>query len=496
MHLARAVGNLDDQLLRSYESQMSCRKDSNEIKLVDMKTLQAFVEQVTAAGIGAKELDGFFFSYKIPQISKEFDLIKVWENKVLNIELKSESVSDDKIKRQLQQNGYYLSHLSRPIILITYIQSENKFFSLKDNHLISIEFKDVIEELRKHEGFSRDGIEMLFTPSMFLVSPINTPQKFLEGNYFLTQQQEEFRNIIISKIASKESNLILSIIGAAGTGKTLLLYDLAKNCGRFGKVCVIHCGNLSAGHIALNELSSEFQVFPVKEVGKTDFSEYDVIIIDEAHRIYTEQMRILMDIVKSQNKVCILGSDSEQTLSKSEEERGIGISLKNVEDSRKFTLSEKIRTNKNMANFIKKMFALRVTISNTDFEKIKVIFANNYEEGAKEIEYLQQEGFYFISHTMSSYKKHKLDIFESLGSNTHSIIGQEFDDVAVVIDQNFYYDENGYLQAENHPCPDYLFRKLLFQEVTRVREKLAIVVINNKLVYQTLVSIICGNYMP
>ena len=63
-------------------------------------------------------LDGFYFSYTIEHISKEFDLLKLSADAgcVLNIELKSEAVEEERIRKQLEQNRYYLSHISRTIL--------------------------------------------------------------------------------------------------------------------------------------------------------------------------------------------------------------------------------------------------------------------------------------------------------------------------------------------------------------------------------------------
>ena len=60
-------------------------------------------------------LDGFFFSYVIEHIGKEFDLLKVSEDGgcILNIELKSEKVEEERIKKQLDQNRYFLSHIAQ-----------------------------------------------------------------------------------------------------------------------------------------------------------------------------------------------------------------------------------------------------------------------------------------------------------------------------------------------------------------------------------------------
>ena len=58
------------------------------------------------------------------------------------------------------------------------------------------------------------------------------------------------------------------------------------------------------------------------------------------------------------------------------------------------------------------------------------------------------------------------------------LAGCEFDNVALSLDERFYYDEEGRLKAK--PLIS-LF--MLYQAVTRVRRKLCIVVINNASVF-------------
>ena len=45
------------------------------------------------------------------------------------------------------------------------------------------------------------------------------------------------------------------------------------------------------------------------------------------------------------------------------------------------------------------------------------------------------------------------------------------------MDDSFYYDENGVLQGVPHPNPDYLYPNLFYQGITRVREKIALVIV-------------------
>lgn len=99
----------------------------------------------------------------------------------------------------------------------------------------------------------------------------------------------------------------------------------------------------------------------------------------------------------------------------------------------------------------------------------------------------QDRGYQFINHTPSLYFNARLNNFDTTFV-AHSVIGQEFDNVIVTMDDNFYY-EKGELRSGKHPNWNYLYHKMLFQEITRVREKLAIVVIGNPDVFMHLLEI-------
>ena len=58
-------------------------------------------------------VENFIYSYEIDHLNKEFDLIRIFENSVVNIEIKSENVSNEKIIKQLKRNKHYLSLLQK-----------------------------------------------------------------------------------------------------------------------------------------------------------------------------------------------------------------------------------------------------------------------------------------------------------------------------------------------------------------------------------------------
>ena len=51
----------------------------------------------------------FFYSFQIPRLGKEFDLLQIREDQIVNVELKSGAVSDEALRKQLIQNRYYLA---------------------------------------------------------------------------------------------------------------------------------------------------------------------------------------------------------------------------------------------------------------------------------------------------------------------------------------------------------------------------------------------------
>ena len=101
---------------------------------------------------------------------------------------------------------------------------------------------------------------------------------------------------------------------------------------------------------------------------------------------------------------------------------------------------------------------------------------------------LSNRGYQFISYTPSRIKVNEIDNLAGY-INTHHVIGQEFDNVIFSMDNNFRYDEEGKLQGNIHPNPDYIFYKLWFQGVSRAREKLCLLIIGNEELFNEILKI-------
>ena len=124
-----------------------------------------------------------------------------------------------------------------------------------------------------------------------------------------------------------------------------------------------------------------------------------------------------------------------------------------------------------------------------DYSSVELNYANTTQEAQSMLKYYQDKGYIFINYSKSNYEKSPYSAYAE-DFDTHHVIGQEFDNVVMLMDSSFYYDEDGVLQGVPHPNPNYLYPKLFYQGITRVREKLAIIVVNAPELFGKVVSIV------
>lgn len=491
--------NRDLKICSEYENISSGRNKKLKIKDHEYKSLCKMVNELEKNQMGLADMDGFYFSFCISQISKEFDLLKIKkDNMVLNIELKSEMVEKERIKEQLLENQYYLKHIARDIKSFTYVANKNQFFMFYDRTLEECDISEVVSALRNFEEYDED-ISDLFNAKDFLISPLNNPQEFLNAQYFLTDAQKEIKKDIILDARKESHNKFWGITGKAGTGKTLLLYDLARNLSQIGAVCIIHCGIFCEGHYYLKNKIANLNIIEAKELSLVEsnveevirkIKSYKFILVDETQRIYDVSFRLICKAILQSDSIGIFSYDSFQTLAKTEENAKIVEKVRELESFQEKKLTTKIRTNKEMAAFIEKLLNLKVsTDKRFKYEKIDVLYANSIEEGKRIIHYYRyNKGYTFIEYTKSNYCRSNLDLYHG-NTNTHRAIGQEYDNVIIIMDDNFMYSDEGRLMAREHPNSNYLFYKLFFQGVSRARERLCIVVVENPELFRKILGV-------
>ena len=343
--------NQNIEQLQKLEHQLSGRDYFLKIREWELESMKALTAELETCMEDVYALR-FFYSFQIPRLGKEFDLLQIKEDQIVNIELKSGVVSDEAICRQLLQNRYYLSVLGRTIHSYTYISSQNRLVRLTNHdHIAEADWDELCRALKRKSPDYDGNIEELFRAELYLISPLREPERFLQKEYFLTAQQRDIERQILKGIRAKHSDYYW-FSGLPGTGKTLLLYDLAMKLSVRQRVCMIHCGEsgedwrilhkrlrridfLSDRQLSLQAAKQTMtENVCAEEAFDTFLKPYSAILVDEAHLLSVEQLKILEEC-KKQIPI-IFSSDTEDMISPEELDREIPQRLAGLPDVQSF----------------------------------------------------------------------------------------------------------------------------------------------------------------
>jgi hypothetical protein len=453
----------------------------SNMKPREIDTLEKLIENLSELNLPIDSFSDFVVGYEVPQMSKEFDLIKVSKDFVVDIELKYERPKGDKLKKQQDENSHYLrvAFPEKTIVVVTYIAAEDLF--VRGEKVIE---KSTIGDLIKIPGVYENFSDR-FNPKKFLVSPYNDVKKFVNGEYLLTNQQQEVQNSILGYFQSTKGGF-MAVKGEAGTGKTLLalrIMQLMFNADNLS-VCYVFPGHLNNGLIQL-----ENHGFPVMgtqtfikdfEKIKVEVKPGDVFIFEEAQRLRTNVTQKIDELVQLGANILVFYDPLQQ------------LSIYEVRDDtlnwigdhaiEKRTLTTKIRTNREIATFVGHFFDLSKRWDYTANNAVDFEFAESIDEAKLFIESLELKGAKYINLTPTKYGAVlPSDSMKIEGSETaHSVLGQEFDHVCVIVDQSYGYDESGKLMVRGYPSSTpYNPLNMLRQNMTRARYKLTVVFVES-----------------
>lgn len=470
--------------LKRFERQMSGRGNFITIKEWEVAGLKAVTNHLLEHFDRVGELC-FYYSFQIPKLGKEFDLLRISEDSVINIELKSGNVSDERIKHQLEQNRYYLGVLGKNIRSYTYVSDCDRLVRLTSgDNLIEASWENLFEDMEKQRECISTDIEDLFKEEKYLISPLTDPDRFLRRDYFLTSQQRDIENKIIKKI-SESDMCFQGFSGLPGTGKTLLLYDIAMRLSLRQKVAVLHYGSFPDEMRRLDERLKRIDFFHCVDEELPDLTDYSVICVDEGHRITYGAIDKIREISQKDKMPVIFSYDREDAFSEQERPLDAVPGIESLPGFIKYSLTNRIRTNNELASFIKRMMR-KEGDSRRKYPSVKLVFANDeFEAKAFLDDYLSNDYIYIRGNESLT------ELFLEKQIDSKIATCKEFERVVMVMNDCLFYDEKGYLRSD---CKDHVSKvRELFHGCCRAKEGLALVVIKNKEVFSYLLEVVQGS---
>ena len=183
-------------------------------------------------------------------------------------------------------------------------------------------------------------------------------------------------------------------------------------------------------------------------------------------------------------------------ISPEELDREISQRLAGLPDVQSFHLTNRIRTNAELSSFIQNMMDLSRRKGQSSYPNIEVVYANDDTEAACLLQGYARRGYrYKTIDAQTNDRKTKL---------ANSAV-RDVNCLVVVLDERYYYDEDGYLRAEKicedsyettcaTTCRDKKDQKsdvrILFHQLNQTKEKLAIVIKDNPPVYDTILNLL------
>lgn len=466
------------------------RNQLEEIKEVEKEGIMKLVQEIHLYDNSVSYFDGFYLNYKIKQINPEFDLLKYTKEGILNIELKSKA-DETKVLNQQIKNHFYLKAVSQELDIITYVSNENTFYKydVNNNLTFKIDTKEVVDILAKYKSIESTHLDDIFKPTNYLISPFNDTERFLEHKYILTQHQQ---NIVNDLITLRDDYIVE---GKAGTGKSLVLYDAAKRLIKSKKnTIIVHCGYLNEGHHRLNQ-EDRWEIRSIKDgIEDGELKKLDVILLDEVQRLYPNQLRKIIKGARENNTKVIFSLDPRQYLSEKEGDFNNFVYLKQMIPSIKHErLTDKIRSNKEVACFIKELFD-NDKKNNIEYKNIEIDYIGIKSDFEEYLNYLENNSWTYLPLTTSKYDRASFEKYSFFKPdiNSHRVIGQEFDNVAIILDGSFEMKNKTlhYKGGRYHFSPV----QMVFQNITRTRKKLKFIIIDNIDLYINLMKILTKEY--
>lgn len=482
--------NVIKTYLKLHDAGFNDKKNKPSFSIRELKEFHDLMNNLGFINNGVGNYSrGYIVGLKIDFVMEQFDILRIEENKILNIELKSEPIDEKDILKQLRCHRWYLMAGKTEEIngyFLTYCKSTNKFYKLnKQNKLEEVE-KEAFIEIIKY--FRDEPKKPEIDTDKFIISPYDNINSFEEHDYFLTEEQIKAENKIIEQVDNNKFKKFI-IEGTAGTGKSLLVFDIAKKFSKRGKKVRIiqEAAQKINSTIASNGfIIEDIQTFKDKDNASTDD---DVVIFDEAQRLYGLDYNIFK---KLNEGVIILAMDPEQTLHSNEKKRTSEF-LEKVKENSDFScinLKNRVRYSGEIKGFIDQLWKNKQNNGFYEYENVDIIYCSNTEEAKVIINNkIVNENFTPIEFTPKTNNFGSYENIWNYSKTPHKVLGREFNNTLVIFNNWIIFKEDklNFLTPEGYP---FLVKNSVYEMLTRAKEKLCILVIGNMHTYISLERIV------
>ena len=133
------------------------------------------------------------------------------------------------------------------------------------------------------------------------------------------------------------------------------------------------------------------------------------------------------------------------------------------------------------------MLTMNSKLPYTTYPHIELIYSSDYSSAKKLLQVYQIRDGRFPITLLNTHILSLRKICTDDKDSAHSVIGQEFDKIVIVIDNYFKYDSSVQLTADNSY---YSQRQMLYQIITRTRKELCVVIIDNETILNRCIDIL------